>query len=383
MLRNRILRAGVGAIILAVVLGASVAGAYRHTYSGDPDLRYPGLWVGTVSPYGVDKHVVRWCWDGTGASWVSRTDVVEAADTWNYFVGQWVFFEDGGNCTGSNSTCDAGDPTDGKWRIYVRHDGTSSGTPAAKTCPNFDGQSGAGTGQITEEDMYINEDYVAAFDPSTRDQAEHLLILHEMGHMLGLDHPCGNPGATGSEYGCDGDYGDCDWATGLAVMCEWPGEQYNCFTPEHLATCQLPQADDIAGVRATYANQDGDACVGLEELGVWVQYGGGRSDQNQWDFFDVPVPALTSSSPNGTKNGAVTMTDVLAVQYYNGTYDNGPPNVNGVDYDTDWNGNGVEDGREYDRTANGDVSGPPNGVVSNPDSLVALNQVGDTCASAP
>ena len=62
----------------------------------------------------------------------------------------------------------------------------------------------------------------------------------------------------------------------------------------------------------------------------------------------------------------------------------GGPNANGVDYDNDFNANGIPDGREYDRTPSTNPnekwrSGPPNGAVTLQDVSIALAQVGTNC----
>ena len=82
------------------------------------------------------------------------------------------------------------------------------------------------------------------------------------------------------------------------------------------------------------------------------------------------------------------MGDVLAVPLYSGASDNGPPNGNGVDYDSDKDGDTVEDGLDYDRTPSADPSppydaGPPDGSISIADVLAVLAQVGLDCSGAP
>jgi sugar lactone lactonase YvrE len=133
------------------------------------------------------------------------------------------------------------------------------------------------------------------------------------------------------------------------------------------------------------SDTDHDGCSDSVELGANQMSGGQRDPNDEWDFFDVPAPALTRTSPNGARNRAVTIQDVIAIVSYIGTADNGPANMNGVNYDTDYNGNTAKDGREYDRTPSttpGEPwrSGPPNGAVTIQDALVALAQVGDACA---
>jgi hypothetical protein len=124
---------------------------------------------------------------------------------------------------------------------------------------------------------------------------------------------------------------------------------------------------------------DGDGCIDGEEIGTDIELGGMRDPLNPWDFADVPAPAL----PGGARNGAVALTDVGAALTWVGAVNGGMPNVNGRDYDDDSNTNGVDDGAEYDRTPNGEISGPPNGAISLQDVGVILAQVGDSCLAAP
>lgn len=138
----------------------------------------------------------------------------------------------------------------------------------------------------------------------------------------------------------------------------------------------------------TGVDTDGDGCTDAEESGVNPNFGGDRDFMSPWDFFDVPTPALTSGNPNGARNKAVALTDVGAALFYVGTTNDGGSNVNGVDYDTDYNANTVDDGREYDRTPSSISgkpwrSGPPNNAVSLQDVGVLLSQVGDNCANPP
>jgi len=135
---------------------------------------------------------------------------------------------------------------------------------------------------------------------------------------------------------------------------------------------------------AVLGDTDLDGCSDTKELGPDWRLGGQRDPNNGWDFADVPVPALRAANQTGVRNKAVTIQDVLVTLYYVGTSDGGSPNANGVSYNTDWNNNGVPDGREYDRTPSTIVgqrwrSGPPNGAVSLQDVLVVLAQVGTNC----
>jgi hypothetical protein len=104
----------------------------------------------------------------------------------------------------------------------------------------------------------------------------------------------------------------------------------------------------------------------------------------------VPVPAMPDPTPNGPRNQAVAMGDVLAVLFYVGTYDGdaGSPNPNGVTYDSDKMGVGTKAGRDYDRSPSAEPNppwgaGPPNGAVTMADVLAVLAQVGLDCSGPP
>ncbi len=142
-----------------------------------------------------------------------------------------------------------------------------------------------------------------------------------------------------------------------------------------------------AGLVRRYQNitdADGDGCDDVKELGGDWHLGGQRDPNNPWDFGDVPTPAISASNPNPSKNKSITLSDVSAVLFYVGTSAGGGPNANGVDYDNDFNANGIPDGREYDRTPSTNPnekwrSGPPNGAVTLQDVSIALAQVGTNC----
>ncbi len=134
-------------------------------------------------------------------------------------------------------------------------------------------------------------------------------------------------------------------------------------------------------------NTDGSGCSDTAELGPNHVVGGDRNPSDPNDFFDVPVPALTIGAPNGVRNNTINLNDVLAVLFYVGTSTSLGPNTNGVSYNSDVNGDLIPDGSEYDRTPSLNPAkpwrtGPPNGVVSLNDVIVALKSVGDQCIGA-
>jgi hypothetical protein len=131
-------------------------------------------------------------------------------------------------------------------------------------------------------------------------------------------------------------------------------------------------------------NTDGDGCEDDQEVGPMRTLGGDRNPLDPWDFYDVVVPAVTAGDTSGTRNKVVGLTDAAAVLFYVGTIEGGAPNGNGVDYDTDLNGDGTLEGREYDRLpslnpAKKWQSRLGNGSVSLQDVAVVLSQVGDNC----
>jgi len=125
-------------------------------------------------------------------------------------------------------------------------------------------------------------------------------------------------------------------------------------------------------------DSDGDGCSDSEEAAL------NFNPQAWYDVYDVPVPAYPDPTPNGPKNRKVDIADALAVLFYFGARDNQGPNGYGVDYDSDKNGDAVEDGVEYDRTPGPypnppNDAGPPNGTIDISDALVALKQFGLDC----
>jgi len=163
-----------------------------------------------------------------------------------------------------------------------------------------------------------------------------------------------------------------------STLIEWAGDIFDTTTTGMTIRCFMDEN----------ADHDSDGCSTIEEWGVDSALGGDRDALSQWDFFDVPVPALSSASPNSPRDRVINTNDRSSIMSYIGTVDNGGPNGGGLDYDTDWNANGIEDGREYDRTASGDPSKPwrsqaGNGSVSLQDVSVLNQQLDDSCAAPP
>jgi subtilisin len=138
----------------------------------------------------------------------------------------------------------------------------------------------------------------------------------------------------------------------------------------------------VYGSNPNVVDTDGDGCPDGKEVGADETLGGRRSPTNPWDFGDMWPPSLPMA---GSRNGAIGIADVIAILPWIGAVNNGAPNANGNDYDSDTNANGVEDGAEYDRLPSVTPgqpwrSGAPNGVVTLSDVLVVLAQVGTNCS---
>jgi hypothetical protein len=124
-----------------------------------------------------------------------------------------------------------------------------------------------------------------------------------------------------------------------------------------------------AGSDPMVADTDGDGCLDGRELGPQPTTGGQRSPTNEFDFFDVPLPAGPPGT--GARDRTVSTGDIVGVVSKFGTVDGGPA-VNGQVYNAD-----------FDRTpAGGDPwdTGPGDGRVTIQDIGLIVNQFGHSCA---
>ncbi len=150
---------------------------------------------------------------------------------------------------------------------------------------------------------------------------------------------------------------------------------------------------NIYGSEPLIPDTDGDGCADGEEAGPNPGLGGLRDPVNPYDFYDVPVPTLHDGGTLAGKDKAISvLNDVLAVGDYLGTYDDGPPNDLGIDYDEDVDGDTVDDGLAYDRSLGVDIDGDtladlsdaPDGTIKViEDLLLVLAQTGDSCQAPP
>jgi serine protease len=168
----------------------------------------------------------------------------------------------------------------------------------------------------------------------------------------------------------------------------------------------------VRAVLDACVDSDGDGCTdGSEEparpndlLQPLLPAETGAYDPQAWyDFYDVPVPPNPDPVPNGVRNQAVNVQDLVGVLQYVGTCNDCPPNGRGVDYDSlkdgDWFDGSTqvmypdglvdgwdEVGRRYDRSPSAAPNPPwgaggPDGVVNVQDVVILLSQVGLDCRS--
>jgi len=134
------------------------------------------------------------------------------------------------------------------------------------------------------------------------------------------------------------------------------------------------------------ADSDGDGCSNQEELGSNPALGGQRDPDNFWDFYDVPVPSHYASGGGGTRDKAIGVTtDVVALLTYVGSQNTGSD----PRYNVDLDGDGIQDGIEYDRRTSAYPSqpwrsGPPDGGIGITTDVVAMmKQGGHSCTAPP
>jgi putative hemolysin len=173
-------------------------------------------------------------------------------------------------------------------------------------------------------------------------------------------------------------------------------------TPTATLTATPTSTATATFVPTPAADTDGDGCpANYEAYGAPESRPGFTcpssqscySDSVWYDFYDVPVPANPDPAPNGGRNQAINVQDVVGILSYVGTYEGGPPNGHGVTYDStkdgDWNGDTSIDeldkvGRRYDRQPSPAPNPPweagePDGAVNLQDLVVIFKQVGLDC----
>ncbi len=187
-------------------------------------------------------------------------------------------------------------------------------------------------------------------------------------------------------------------STALVLLndCSAPEYQKTCLLRSDSVPTQIPFTPldgslTIKSLGLATGDSDRDGCSDVEEARDDITLGGNRDWTNPWDFYSVPVPANKDPSPSGPRDRSVDISDVLAVLFYSGASSGGPPNGNGVSYDSlkdgDWNGDTVLNsldkvGRRYDRTAAPPTSGAPDGAISMADVLMVLSQSGHSCTGS-
>jgi hypothetical protein len=212
-----------------------------------------------------------------------------------------------------------------------------------------------------------------------------------------LDHPAG--GAiewmdTNSDSDGDGDTDACEAYIGtdpLDASSSPASPAGDCDSDGTSDDSERNGGGDANPFTGLDPDADGDGCTrSMESPGASASRPGATAaggvsfqDSAWYDFYDVPAPANNDPTPNGTRNKAINVSDVVGVLKYVGTFENGPSNGK-VDYDSDKDGNGVKDGVDYDRSPSAAPNppkdaGPPNGAVNVSDVVAVLGQTGRSC----
>ncbi len=172
---------------------------------------------------------------------------------------------------------------------------------------------------------------------------------------------------------------------------QWSLPLSNCFTdgtmpcgPDNDDDGVIDSLEGYSGTNPSLVDTDGDGCSDGEETGIFPSSGGDRAGASPWDFYDVPAPALRDN-PAGTRDkGIGVTTDVTALLRYAGITFTHP------DYQADRDGNGQQDGLQYDRSLSTTPgkpwrSGPPDGGIGiTTDYAAAMNhQIAHTCVPPP
>jgi hypothetical protein len=134
------------------------------------------------------------------------------------------------------------------------------------------------------------------------------------------------------------------------------------------------------GLQTGWPDSDGDACRDSRENGPDFIHGGQRDMWDPWDFYDVPAPALRLGFTGQKQDSGIGVTtDVVALLKYAGLTSDKP------DYIADNDGDGTQDGIQYDRSLVDNSptpwrSGPPDGGIGVTTDVVAmLRQSGNFC----
>jgi len=212
-----------------------------------------------------------------------------------------------------------------------------------------------------------------------------------------LDWPAGNPIEfmdTNSDSDGDGDTDACEAYMGtdpLDASSSPASAAGDCDGSGGTDAAEEGGAGDGNPFTGLDPDADGDGCLrsmedptGTASRPGFTAAGGVSYQDSAWyDFYDVPAPANNDPTPNGTRNKAVNVSDVVGVLKYVGTFDGGPSNGK-VDYDSDKDGNGTDDGIDYDRSPSPAPNppkdaGPPSGAVNVSDVVAVLGQTGRSC----
>jgi hypothetical protein len=227
-------------VAASLVMAAGPARAYR-TLQDHPEFREappvvwpfnPGFAVSSPPPRGVSSAAV-------------MRELAGASESWRQSCSDF-----GLQLAGTSSSAPAsGDGANGV--AFLRAGWTELGLPAdvAGTTDLLFRQAADGSWEIEEADILLNDrDFAWEVDPADGAAARRIraVVAHEMGHALGLLHPC--------ELGGSDDAPSCDMSFESALM-------YPVYLEPPLTA---PELDDAAGFCALYGAVECGECLDSE-----------------------------------------------------------------------------------------------------------------------
>lgn len=234
--------------VVAALVSASPAQAYRTAGEtlGDPRARWHDpivvhLASGTVAASGLDRYGL-------------QRALVGAAATWNGVICANVQVMVGDAESGAPG------PGDGVNSVaFVSSGWAAFGPPSAAATTDVRYLTSSDGVRLVEADIYLNAEHFrwSFGDRGVEGRDVQAVVSHEIGHVLGLEHPCEQMGAFGVRH-CDA------------------SDQASALYPDYLGESQRALGDDdVAGLCFLYPAAEG-YCATSADCGAGLSCSAGR-----------------------------------------------------------------------------------------------------------